>query len=403
MGTRKSERFENHMDVSVPETQGDATIQEEFFEETSDLFEDRLSNLDKLKEIELSKFDNDLDLVDKSDKMNLEPKNDIQTPSIKRMINAHLGRYEEQNKINYNFDNNGKEMSADQHDLDINIDGAFDAVPDDRKETVYDLFKKSPDEVKNVVNMLKDKLSVEKVIDDDSYYDLLDKKIKMEENIDDSEYAEIFSHEYGHFVDNQFNDISNSEQFVASIKNDLKKYDSNTKDGLSNLNDLIDNLVKSDVAFDMAISDNMSALFKNDLKLMERYSKEGIAYYGHDNDYWNISGNCEAEIFANNFSMLAQGNNESCEFMKKYFLIHGKNLMKCLRRCNMNSIEFGKKCRPMNVKYREIFGYVPYYKNYKCSQQEYYDALVKAVETKQEITNFISKKNLIYNDSNKKY
>lgn len=32
MGTRKSERFENHMDVSVPETQGDATIQEEFSE-----------------------------------------------------------------------------------------------------------------------------------------------------------------------------------------------------------------------------------------------------------------------------------------------------------------------------------------------------------------------------------
>lgn len=95
MGTRKSERFENYMDVSVPETQGDVTIQEEFSEETSDLFEDRLSNLDKLKEIELSKFGNDLDLVDKSDKMNLEPKNNIQTPSIKRMINAHLGRYEE--------------------------------------------------------------------------------------------------------------------------------------------------------------------------------------------------------------------------------------------------------------------------------------------------------------------
>ena len=69
----------------------------------------------------------------------------------------------------------------------------------------------------------------------------------------------------------------------------------------------------------------------------------------------------------------------------------------------MNSIEFRKKCRPMNIKYREIFGYVNKNKNYKCSQQEYYDALVKSVETKQEITNFISKKNLICNDSNKKY
>lgn len=69
----------------------------------------------------------------------------------------------------------------------------------------------------------------------------------------------------------------------------------------------------------------------------------------------------------------------------------------------MNSIEFGKKCRPINIKYREIFGYVPCYKNYKCSQQEYYDALVKAVETKQEITNFIPKKSMIHSDSSRKY
>ena len=25
----------------------------------------------------------------------------------------------------------------------------------------------------------------------------------------------------------------------------------------------------------------------------------------------------------------------------------------------MNSIEFGKKCRPYNVQYRDVFGYVP--------------------------------------------
>lgn len=25
----------------------------------------------------------------------------------------------------------------------------------------------------------------------------------------------------------------------------------------------------------------------------------------------------------------------------------------------MNSVEFGKKCRPHNIKYRDIFGYVP--------------------------------------------
>mgnify|MGYP004676358627 CR=1 FL=1 len=69
----------------------------------------------------------------------------------------------------------------------------------------------------------------------------------------------------------------------------------------------------------------------------------------------------------------------------------------------MNSIEFGKKCRPINIKYREIFGYVPYYKDFECSQKEYYDALVKAVKTKQEITNFLSKKSMIHSNLNRRY
>ena len=40
----------------------------------------------------------------------------------------------------------------------------------------------------------------------------------------------------------------------------------------------------------------------------------------------------------------------------------------------MNSIEFGKMCRPYNIKYREIFGYVPCKEDYVCSQEEYFEA-----------------------------
>lgn len=69
----------------------------------------------------------------------------------------------------------------------------------------------------------------------------------------------------------------------------------------------------------------------------------------------------------------------------------------------MNSIEFGKKCRPYNVKYREIFGYVPCRDDYLCSQEEYFSALIQAIELEKELTVFIPKKKIDYVNTEKKY
>lgn len=69
----------------------------------------------------------------------------------------------------------------------------------------------------------------------------------------------------------------------------------------------------------------------------------------------------------------------------------------------MNSVEFGKKCRPYNIQYRDIFGYIPCREDYKCTQEEYFNALIKAIETKTEISTFVSKKNINYQNSNKRY
>lgn len=49
----------------------------------------------------------------------------------------------------------------------------------------------------------------------------------------------------------------------------------------------------------------------------------------------------------------------------------------------MISIEFGKLCRPYNKQFKEIFGYVPCYGNYKCNQEEYFKNLKKSIELKQ--------------------
>lgn len=61
----------------------------------------------------------------------------------------------------------------------------------------------------------------------------------------------------------------------------------------------------------------------------------------------------------------------------------------------MDSIEFGKKCRLYNIQYRDIFGYVPCRDEYGCSQEEYFQALLKAVETHTELHNIVPKKNKV--------
>lgn len=58
----------------------------------------------------------------------------------------------------------------------------------------------------------------------------------------------------------------------------------------------------------------------------------------------------------------------------------------------MNSIEFGKKCRPYNIKYRELFGYVPCKDDYIGSQEDFYNALIKAIDSKKDISEYIKKR-----------
>ena len=69
----------------------------------------------------------------------------------------------------------------------------------------------------------------------------------------------------------------------------------------------------------------------------------------------------------------------------------------------MNSIEFGKKCRPYNIQYRERFGYVPCRDDYKCNQDDYFAALLKAIETGKELSELLPKKNIDYLNTEKRY
>lgn len=69
----------------------------------------------------------------------------------------------------------------------------------------------------------------------------------------------------------------------------------------------------------------------------------------------------------------------------------------------MNSVEFGKKLRPYNKQYKELFGYVPSREKYSCSQEEYFEALLKAIETRMDIEFLLTKKTFDETDPNKLY
>lgn len=63
----------------------------------------------------------------------------------------------------------------------------------------------------------------------------------------------------------------------------------------------------------------------------------------------------------------------------------------------MDSRAFGKIARPYNIKYKHIFGYIPCPQDYIChGTTEFFAALLQAIETKQDISTFIPKREIDY-------
>lgn len=58
----------------------------------------------------------------------------------------------------------------------------------------------------------------------------------------------------------------------------------------------------------------------------------------------------------------------------------------------MRSTEFNQKCRELNKSYIKLFGYIPSPSDYACTNDQFAEALSKAVEDKKEISNYLSKR-----------
>lgn len=57
----------------------------------------------------------------------------------------------------------------------------------------------------------------------------------------------------------------------------------------------------------------------------------------------------------------------------------------------MEHREFVKACQPWNIKYREMFHYIPDPADYHCTREQFLHALQTAVESKIEIDQYLSK------------
>jgi len=58
----------------------------------------------------------------------------------------------------------------------------------------------------------------------------------------------------------------------------------------------------------------------------------------------------------------------------------------------MNSIEFGLTCKPYNIRYRDLFGEIPSYDDFACTQEEYLEALQKAIADKIKIDGILKRR-----------
>lgn len=58
----------------------------------------------------------------------------------------------------------------------------------------------------------------------------------------------------------------------------------------------------------------------------------------------------------------------------------------------MKELEFNRTCRPLNLKYRDLFGSVPTIWEYSCTREEYVEALKKAIETRQLLDTLLPRK-----------
>ena len=142
----------------------------------------------------------------------------------------------------------------------------------------------------------------------------------------DAEYADVLQHELGHFIDDALGRPSTGDRFRQAFSAAAARYNTDTFYGQMMLNDMLDDAFSTGAAFDRNITDIISALTHNNPIVIRRFTEEGVAYYRHQNDYWDRqlqdgtdAGMREKDSFANIFAIETGSYRISTNFAERWF------------------------------------------------------------------------------------
>lgn len=218
-------------------------------------------------------------------------------------------------------------------------------LPHNRSAAVHTAYAKAPDYIVSAINQHCEKLQC---IRDTEYekdcfghyvlneygqrekepchYSPIEHHIAMHSHITDAEYADVLQHELGHFIDDVLGRPSTSDRFRQAFSDAATRYSMDTPHGRMMLNDMLDDAFSTGAAFDRNITDIISALTHNDPIVVRRFTEEGVAYYRHQNDYWDRrlqdgtdAGMREKDSFANIFAIETGSYRISTNFAERWF------------------------------------------------------------------------------------
>lgn len=152
-----------------------------------------------------------------------------------------------------------------------------------------------------------------------SHYSPETRSIHMQEHLSAQAYADIFQHELGHFIDDMLGQCSSGLEFMRALASDIRSFDIRTPDGKIKLADMLDDAFNTGAAYDRNVSDILSALFRNNPYIIKRFLGEGVAYYQHEDVYWEKTWRIPAEIFANMFAIESAQYRVSVNFAERWF------------------------------------------------------------------------------------
>lgn len=224
-------------------------------------------------------------------------------------------------------------------------DAFISKVPDDRVSAVHTAYAKAPDYIVSAINQHCDKLQCIRDteyetdcfghyvlnkygmrVKESCHYSPIDHHIAMHNDMTDAEYADVLQHELGHFIDDALGRPSTGDRFRQAFSAAAARYNTDTFYGQMMLNDMLDDAFSTGAAFDRNITDIISALTHNDPIVIRRFTEEGVAYYRHQNDYWDRqlqdgtdAGMREKDSFANIFAIETGSYRISTNFAERWF------------------------------------------------------------------------------------